>query len=123
MAKGWNLLPETLNGLDGFRGCATVVKAALLSENGLFVLGLVGGSFASAVVAGQFVPRRPSWRDVSAGLAGGVLMGWGAMTALGCTVGVLLSGIRAGALSGWVFLLAAFAGVLIGLPLRRRIAV
>ncbi|WP_421698215.1 YeeE/YedE family protein [Ancylobacter sp.] len=121
-AANWNLLPETLHGLDGFRGCATVVKAAVLSENGLFVLGLVGGSFASAVVAGQFAPRRPSWRDVSAGLAGGVLMGWGAMTALGCTVGVLLSGIHAGALSGWVFLLAAFAGVLIGLPLRRRIA-
>jgi hypothetical protein len=41
------------------------------------------------------------------------------MTALGCTVGVLLSGIHAGALSGWVFLVAALAGVLAGLPLRR----
>ncbi|RTL99712.1 hypothetical protein EJV44_04300 [Ancylobacter aquaticus] len=61
-------------------------------------------------------------RPPASGLAGGVLMGWGAMTALGCTVGVLLSGIHAGALSGWVFLVAAFAGLLIGLPLRRRIA-
>jgi hypothetical protein len=46
-------------------------------------------------------------------------MGWGAMTALGCTVGVLLSGIHAGAVSGWVFLAACFAGVHIGLWLRR----
>lgn len=115
----WNLLPETLHGLDGFRGCATVVKQALLSENGLFVLGLVGASFASALIAGQFAPRTPNLRDVFSGLTGGVLMGWGAMTALGCTVGVLLSGIHAGALSGWVFLAAALIGMLVGLPLRR----
>lgn len=121
-ASGWGILPETLHGLDGFRGCATVIKQALLSENGLFVLGLVGASFASALVAGQFTPRRPRGRDVVAGLAGGLLMGWGAMTALGCTVGVLLSGIHAGALSGWVFLAAAFVGLLAGLPLRRRLA-
>ncbi len=121
-ADGLHLLPQTLYGLDGFRGCATAVKTALLSKNGLFVLGLIGGSFAAALLAGQFTPRRPRLADVASGLAGGLLMGWGGMTALGCTVGVLLSGIHAGALSGWVFLLAAFAGMLAGLPLRRRIA-
>ncbi|WGD30541.1 YeeE/YedE family protein [Ancylobacter sp. WKF20] len=119
-ASGWNILPDTLHGLDGFRGCATVLKETLLSENGLFVTGLVGASLASALLAGQFAPRRPTVRDVLAGLSGGVLMGWGAMTALGCTVGVLLSGIHAGALSGWVFLVASFFGLLAGLPLRRR---
>lgn len=120
-ANGWDLLPETLYGLDGFRGCATVVKQALLSGNGLFVLGLVAASFASALVAGQFTPRWPTVRDVFSGLFGGLLMGWGGMTALGCTVGVLLSGIHAGALSGWVFLASAFLGLLIGLPVRRRL--
>jgi uncharacterized protein len=59
---------------------------------------------------------------VASDLAGGLLMGWGAMTTLGCTEGVLLSGIHTGALSGWVFLAAAFAGMLAGLPIRRRIA-
>lgn len=116
---GW--LPETLHGLDGLRGCATAVQAAVLSKNGAFILGLVGGSFAAALAAGQFRPTRPSIRDALSGLAGGALMGWGAMTALGCTVGVLLSGIHAGALSGWVFLVFAGLGLLAGLPLRRRI--
>ncbi len=120
-ANGWGLLPETLYGLDGFRGCATIVKNTLLSKNGLFILGIVAASFASALIAGQFRPRRPSGRDIIAGLAGGLLMGWGGMTALGCTVGVLLSGIHAGALSGWVFLIAVFAGMLAGLPLRRKL--
>lgn len=121
MADGSGLLPRTLHGLDGFRGCATVVKTTLLSRNGLFVLGMISGSFAAALLAGQFTPRWPRPADIATGLAGGLLMGWGAMTALGCTVGVLLSGIHAGAVSGWVFLATCCAGVLVGLPLRQRL--
>jgi hypothetical protein len=60
--------------------------------------------------------------EIVRGLAGGLLMGWGAMIALGCTVGVLLSGIHAGALSGWIFLVFCFAGVAAGLWARRRFA-
>lgn len=113
--------PETLFGLDTFRGCATLIKETLLSNNGLFVLGLIGAAWASALVSNQFTPRLPTLRDVGRGLVGGLLLGWGAMTALGCTVGVLLSGIHAGAVSGWVFLLACSAGAAIALPLGRRL--
>lgn len=109
------LLPDTLFGLDGFRGCATLVKETLFSNNGVFVLGLVGASFAAALLAGQFHPRRPSVLEAVKGFSGGLLMGWGSMTALGCTVGVLLSGIHAGAVTGWIFLAACTAGVWIGL--------
>jgi hypothetical protein len=37
------------------------------------------------------------------------------MTALGCTIGVLLSGTQAFALSGWVFFLFSFLGVWLGI--------
>ena len=37
------------------------------------------------------------------------------MVALGCTVGVLLSGIMAGALSGWVFAIACLGGIWLSL--------
>nr|WP_245407886.1 hypothetical protein [Rhizobium sp. TH135] len=37
------------------------------------------------------------------------------MTGLGCTVGVLLSGIQAGAVSGWIFLIFSTAGAVSGL--------
>jgi uncharacterized membrane protein YedE/YeeE len=121
-ASDLGLLPSTLYGLDGFRGCVTVVKQALLSSNGLFVGGLVLASLASALVSGEFKPRLPRFDEIWRGLLGGVLMGWGAMVALGCTVGVLLSGIHAGALSGWVFLFFCFAGVAAGLWARRRFA-
>ncbi len=119
-ASDLGLLPETLYGLDTLRGCATVVKTAILSNNGVFVIGLVAGSFAAALVAGEFRPAVPTRAQVVRGLVGGVLMGWGAMIGLGCTVGVLLSGIHAGALSGWVFLAFGTLGVWAGIRGMRR---
>ncbi|MCY1350368.1 hypothetical protein D9M68_472730 [compost metagenome] len=114
---GW--LPQRLEGLDGFSGCATLVKDSLLSNNGLFVLGLVGAAWASALLAGDFQLRRPEGRELLRNLLGGVLLGWGAMLALGCTVGTLLSGVMAGAASGWLFGLFCLLGILLGLRLRK----
>lgn len=107
----WAIVPGTLFGLDGLRGCVTVIKEALLSNNGLFVIGLISAAFITSFLAGQFKPRRVTGTDIVRGLVGGLLLGWGSMTALGCTVGVLLSGIHAGSLSGWVFLFASALGI------------
>ncbi len=121
-AGGIGLLPKRLEGLDSFAGCATAIKETLLSRNGVFVAGLVLGALAAALVAGQFRPRLPGIGDIARGLAGGVLLGWGAMVSLGCTVGVLLSGIFAGAASGWVFALFCFLGVWLSSSVARRLA-
>jgi uncharacterized protein len=114
------LLPARLEGLDTFRGCATAIREAVLTPNGLFIAGLVLASFAAALAAGQFQPTRPEPGHAARGLLGGLLLGWGAMTGLGCSVGTLLSGIMAGGLSGWVFGLAMFAGAGATLWLGRR---
>lgn len=109
---GW--LPEVLHGLDGFAGCATAVKEAVLSRNGVFVLGMILASALSATLAGDWKPALPQARALPRLFGGGLLLGFGAMVSLGCTIGVLLSGIMAGAGSGWVFggfcLLGAWAG-------------
>ncbi|MGQ2948563.1 MAG: YeeE/YedE family protein [Agrobacterium sp.] len=115
-------VPETLAGLDTVRGCISAVKTTILSPNGVFVLGLVLASFAAALSAGKFQPSWPSAGGLITRFAGGVLMGWGGMTALGCTIGVLLSGIHAGAVSGWVFFLFCGLGAFAGLILKRRFA-
>jgi uncharacterized protein len=114
---GW--IPHRLPGLDGFAGCATMVIEALMTPNGVFVLALVAGSLAAGVASGSFRPRAYPWHRYLLAMLGGVLMGWGAMVALGCTVGVLLSGISAFALSGWVFAVAMTVGVFASLPMRR----
>jgi hypothetical protein len=118
-ADGLGWLPARLEGLDGFAGCATVVKDSLLSNNGLFILGLLLASWASALLAGDFKPQRVHAGELLRNLLGGVLLGWGGMLALGCTVGTLLSGIMAGAVSGWLFALFCLLGIVLGLRLRR----
>lgn len=117
-AFGW--LPERIEGLDTLRGCVAIMSESLLSPNGVFVMALIAGSFAAALPAGQFKPMWPTISQVVRGTLGGVLLGWGAMTGLGCTVGTLLSGIMAGALSGWVFAIAVFVGAASTLWLGRR---
>ena len=115
-------LPSRLEGLDILKGCATLIRSGLISPNLLLIVGIVLGGVVGGVAARQFAPVRPQARDVARGLIGGILLGWGAMTALGCTVGTLLSGIMAGAVSGWLFAVAAFAGVWLGLILLPRLA-
>ncbi|MHA3948723.1 YeeE/YedE family protein [Cellulomonas bogoriensis] len=104
-----DLLPDRLHGLDTLSGCATVVTRVVL-DNGWLILGLVLASFAAALAGNRFRPSPITVRNGSTALLGGVLMGWGAMVALGCTVGVLLSGIQAFAVSGWVFAATVLAG-------------
>ena len=112
-AQGW--APARLDGLDGFAGCATLPGTNWLTPHALLLAGLVSGAFIGALASRQFTWQRPTLRDAARGLGGGVLLGWGAMTGLGCTVGTLLSGIAAGALSGWVFALSMLLAIWLGL--------
>jgi hypothetical protein len=111
------LMPERLNGLDTLAGCATAVVRTI-TDDGLLIGGLVLGSLAAALASGRFQPDSPTARGGGTALLGGVLQGWGALIALGCTVGTLLSGISPFALSGWVFGATMVGGVWLGIKLR-----
>lgn len=116
---GW--VPERLEGLDTLRGCATAVKEHLWTPNGVFVIGLIGASWASALAAGECRPSLPQPWVAGRIFLGGILLGFGAMLSLGCTVGVLLSGVMIGAVSGWVFAATCFIGIWLGWWLRQRL--
>ncbi|MGJ7530318.1 YeeE/YedE family protein [Variovorax sp. GB1P17] len=123
LGNSQGLLPQRLEGLDSFGGCVTaVVQSLWQTPNALLVAGIVAGALAAALASGQFKPAWPNLGQVTRGLGGGVLLGWGAMTGLGCTVGNLLSGTMAGALSGWVFGASVLFAVWAGLRLKRRAA-
>lgn len=107
-------LPETISGLDTLAGCVGLV-ADTITNNGWLIIGFVLASFAAALSGNRFKFEIPTVRNSSTALVGGVLMGWGSMTALGCTVGVLLSSTQAFAVSGWVFFIFAFLGVYLGI--------
>ncbi len=120
MAVG--LLPKSFPGLGDLRGCSAMVEQAGPTMNAVFVVALVAGSLAAALLSGEFKVRVGRPRTYALSLAGGVLLGFGAMISLGCTVGTFLSGTMAFSLSGWLFGLGLLAGAWAGARVLRRLA-
>lgn len=110
-------IPDFLYGMDVLAGCIGLVGQAI-TNNGWLILGIVLASFAAALAGGRFKIERLSLKGTASGFVGGILLGWGALVSLGCTIGVLLSGIQAFSVSGWVFGLLVFVVVFIGIKLR-----
>lgn len=74
-------------------------------------LGVIAGSTLWALVTRQF--RWEGFRDVAdlvRHLAGGALMGFGGVTAMGCTIGQGVTGVSTLALGSFITLLAIVAG-------------
>ena len=59
-----------------------------------------------------------SGRSLAAAVGGGLLLGYGARLAYGCNIGAYFSGVASGSLHGWFWLVAAFAGSMVGTQLR-----
>jgi len=82
-------------------------------------VGIILGAVVAASLAGKFAPSlRIPLRSVLAAVIGGLLLGYGARLAFGCNIGAYFSGIASGSLHGWVWLVAAFAGNMMGVRLR-----
>ena len=75
------------------------------------VLGVVLGSFAYAIAAGKFRWEGfTTTEDLGNHIIGGILMGFGGVTALGCTIGQGLTGFSTLALGSIVTFFAIIAG-------------
>jgi uncharacterized membrane protein YedE/YeeE len=81
--------------------------------------GIVLGAMAAAALAGRYAPvwKVPA-RSLIAAVVGGLMLGYGARLAYGCNIGAYFSGIVSGSLHGWLWLVAAFAGNVLGTRLR-----
>ncbi|MDB5653909.1 MAG: conserved rane protein of unknown function [Tardiphaga sp.] len=81
--------------------------------------GIVVGALLAAALAGKFQPQwRIAPRSLLAAIVGGLLLGYGARLAYGCNIGAYFSGIASGSLHGWLWLVAAFIGNILGTALR-----
>jgi uncharacterized protein len=112
-----------LLGVDQFAGCNLALgDGGWLTASFTLDAGLILGSFIAAVASSEFklrFPRRKSRYLQSIG--GGVLMGYGAGLAVGCTIGAFFSAVPSLAVSGWVFGLSLAAGAFLGTLLIRRL--
>lgn len=118
-----HLSPPPLEGVANLPGCVFVPADGSFFNHMLFlVVGMWFGAFAGALGAGEFKVRIPRKRARYAqSLGGGVLMGYGAGLAMGCTIGAFFSGIPSLAVNGWVFALFLGGGAWIGTQLIQRI--
>ena len=118
-----NAAPAPLAGVEELPGCVMVASNGLFFNHMLFLVsGMWFGSFAGALGAGEFklrVPRRPVRYAQS--LGGGVIMGYGAGIAMGCTIGAFFSAIPSLAVNGWVFAAFLAFGAWIGTQMIQRI--
>jgi len=100
---------------------ATRMNQGLLENTvSLTTMGVVLGAFAVSL----FRPRVKVSINVNrlaGSVFGGLIMGFGAVMASGCNIGAFFSGIASGSLHGWVWLVFALIGNVIGLAIRKRL--
>jgi uncharacterized protein len=116
LASTLHLGAGELLGRSSLAGCAFEPDTASpLGHMPLLNLGVIAGAFIAASLASEFKLRVPkqALRYLQS-IGGGVLMGYGAGLALGCTVGAFFSAIPSLALNGWVFAGALAVGAYVG---------
>ena len=77
----------------------------------LLVLGILLGSYLAAKASGEFRVRVPSAQVIQRSIAGGVLMGIGAVWAGGCSIGNALVQTSLLSWQGWIALVFQVLGV------------
>lgn len=90
------------------------------------IVGVTVGALLAAITAGRFrfridgAPRLGGGGRIALAIGGGILTGFGARLARGCTSGIGLSGSAPLAVAGFVFLIGFFiVGVAVSLLVRR----
>jgi uncharacterized membrane protein YedE/YeeE len=81
--------------------------------------GIILGALLASGLAGKF---KPGWkvppRSLLAAVLGGLMLGYGARLAYGCNIGAYFSGIASSSVHGWLWLVAAFLGSVLGTHVR-----
>ena len=98
---------------------ASLAGSVLTDITSVMNFGILLGALMASGLAGRF---KPSWsvsgRSLVAAVGGGLLLGYGARLAYGCNIGAYFSGVASGSLHGWLWLVSAFAGSIVGTWLR-----
>ncbi|HXH08738.1 MAG TPA: YeeE/YedE family protein [Alphaproteobacteria bacterium] len=112
-----------LLGRSSLAGCAFEPEtASALGHMPLLNVGVIVGAFIAACFAAEFKLRFPRQAiRYGQSIGGGVLMGYGAGLALGCTVGAFFSAIPSLALNGWVFGGSLAIGAYLGVKIINRL--
>ena len=94
-------------------------QSVLADITSVMNFGIVLGAMLAAALAGKYAPEgKIKSKRVLTAIIGGLLLGYGARLAFGCNIGALLGGIASGSLHGWLWLVSAFIGGIVGVKIR-----
>lgn len=94
-----------------------IIISPHLFSTSLLNFGIIGGAFASALMAKQFQIRMAPTRELIKGLLGGTLMGIGSALSFGCNIGGFFSATSALSLAGPAMMIGLIVGSFLGLKL------
>jgi uncharacterized protein len=89
--------------------------APWLYSGSLLNAGVIAGALIAALLSRQFALRVPPRGDLVKGAVGGMMLGAGAMLALGCNIGGFFSAVSALSLSGLGMMIGLGAGAFLGI--------
>lgn len=96
-----------------------LLRPLLADRTTIMDLGVMAGAALAAGLTGRRSPLAlPRAGEATASLAGGLLLGIGAVLGMGCNISAFLGGIASGSLHGWVWIVPALAGNAVGVRLR-----
>ena len=119
-----NIPPPVALGMSDIGGCAgRAGESGVFTHTFAVTVGVLPGSLMGALFSKEFKLRFPqSPKRYAQALGGGIIMGYAAGLAVGCTIGAFFSSIPSLSLSGWLFAISLAGGAFLGVKVVKRIA-
>ena len=111
-------------GLESLSGCVANASenSGIITISSAMTIGVIPGSFTAALLSREFKIRAPKdLKRYIQSIIGGIMMGYAAGLAIGCTVGSFFSSIPSLSLSGWVFGCSLAVGAFFGVQVIKKI--
>ncbi len=117
---GWSPVGDPFWGVAPH--AARLAEPVLADVTSVTNLGLIFGALAASRWNGPASFSMPSGKRLLAACVAGLVMGYSSRMAFGCNVGAYLGGIASASVHGWVWFALAFAGSILGVRIRKRVA-
>lgn len=100
----------------------TLRQSVFLDVTSITDIGILAGALWIALGKPRSEARPLTGTQWLVGIAAGFLLGYSSRLAFGCNIGAMVSGISTGSVHGWIWVVMAFLGSLIGVRVRRHFA-
>ena len=100
-------------------GVEALERSIFVETTSLMDMSIIAGAMLAAFGRREFILKMPTVAGAGVATLGGLLMGYGARLSDGCNIGAYFSAVATGSLSGFVWIVPALAGSMLGVRVRQ----